>query len=162
MDLRAKIKTEAELEAAVRRAQAEGLRVVLCNGCFDLLHVGHVRYLQDARAHGDLLVVALNSDASTAALKGPGRPIQKEQERAEIIAALECVDYVTLFEAPTVDALLRRLRPDVHAKGTDYAVETVPERETVRAYGGRTVVVGDPKRHSTRDLIETIRAKLGR
>ena len=162
MNLHAKIKSEAELETAVRRAQAEGLKVVLCNGCFDLLHVGHVRYLEGARAYGDILVVAINSDASTAALKGPSRPIQAEQDRAEIIAALACVDYVTLFDGPTVDALLRRLRPDVHAKGTDYAVETVPERETVRAYGGRTVVAGDPKVHSTRDLIETIRTKLGR
>src|SRR5262245_16212994 len=162
MDPRAKIKSEADVEAAVRRAQADGLQVVLCNGCFDLLHVGHVRYLQDARAHGDLLVVAINSDASTAALKGPGLPIQAEQDRAEVIAALACVDYVTLLDAPTVDPFPRRLRPDVHAKGTDYTVESGPERETVRSYGGRTVIAGDPKAHSTRDLIAAIRATLSR
>ncbi|PYV09770.1 MAG: hypothetical protein DMG07_22440 [Acidobacteria bacterium] len=155
----AKLKSAAELEPLVRRAQSEGRKVVLCNGCFDLLHVGHVRYLEAARALGDLLVVALNGDRSVSALKGPGRPLQAEAERAEIVAALAAVDYVTLFDSTTVDPLLAALRPDVHAKGTDYTAETVPERETVRRYGGRTAVVGDPKGHSTRDLIETIRAR---
>ena len=158
----AKLKSAAELEPLVRRAQSEGRKVVLCNGCFDLLHVGHVRYLEAARALGDLLVVALNGDRSVSALKGPGRPLQAESERAEIVAALAAVDYVTLFDSTTVDPLLAALRPDVHAKGTDYTAETVPERETVRRYGGRTAVVGDPKGHSTRDLIETIRARFAR
>ena len=162
MSSAAKVLSEAALESVVRRAQATGARVVFCNGCFDLLHVGHVRYLEAARALGDLLVVGCNSDASTAALKGPGRPIQGADERAELVASLGCVDYVTVFDAPTVDPLLARLRPDVHVKGTDYTADTVPERETVRAYGGSTAVAGDPKTHSTRDLIDSIRAKCAR
>ena len=156
----AKLKSVDELGDIARRAQAAGQKVVLCNGCFDLLHVGHVRYLEAARELGDLLVVAINSDASVTSLKGRGRPLQPEGERAELVASLAAVDYVTLFDGATVDGLLRALRPDVHAKGTDYTPETVPERETVRRYGGRTAVVGDPKRHSTRDLIEVILARL--
>jgi rfaE bifunctional protein nucleotidyltransferase chain/domain len=157
-----KIASEAEVARVLARAREGNRRVVLANGCFDLLHVGHVRYLEAARALGDLLVVAINGDASTAALKGAERPIQSEAERAEIVAALACVDHVVVFHDLTLDPLLARLRPDVHAKGTDYTVETVPERATVRAYGGTTAVVGDPKDHSTRDLIRTIRARFGR
>jgi rfaE bifunctional protein nucleotidyltransferase chain/domain len=157
-----KVASAQELERILERVRASGRRIVLANGCFDLLHVGHVRYLQAARALGDLLVVAVNSDASTAALKGPERPIQSEQERVEIVAALECVDHVLVFDDLTLDPLLARLRPDIHAKGTDYTVESVPERATVQAYGGTTAVVGDPKEHSTRDLIRTVRARFGR
>ena len=135
---------------------AAGRTVALANGCFDLLHVGHVRYLRGAAAEADRLVVAVNDDRSVAALKGPGRPVQAAAERAEIVAALEVVDYVVLFGEPTVSELLERIRPDVHCKGTDYTVDTVPEREVVRAYGGRTAIVGDPKDHSTRDLLGRI------
>ena len=142
-----------DLVAADRRA---GRTVAFANGCFDLLHVGHVRYLQAAAAEADRLVVAVNDDA-TAGAKGPGRPILKAEHRAALVAALRGVDYVTIFPEPTVDPLLRLLRPDVHCKGTDYTVDTVPERETVKAYGGRIAIVGDPKDHSTRDLLARIR-----
>ena len=134
-----------------------GRRIVFTNGCFDLLHVGHTRLLDAARREGDVLVVALNDDASVSRLKGRGRPLQPEGERAELVAALRGVDYVTVFREDTVDAILRRLRPDVHAKGTDYRPETLPERETARAIGARIVIVGDPKGHATRDLIARIR-----
>lgn len=143
----------AELLAADRTA---GRTVALANGCFDLLHVGHVRYLRGAAAEADRLLVAVNADRSVAALKGDGRPVQGAAERAEIVAALEMVDYVVVFEETTVAALIELLRPDVHCKGTDYTVDTVPEREVVRAYGGRTAIVGDPKDHSTRDLLSRI------
>jgi rfaE bifunctional protein nucleotidyltransferase chain/domain len=142
-----------ELVAADRRA---GRTIALANGCFDLLHVGHVRYLQAASLEADRLIVAVNDD-TTAAAKGPGRPILKAIERAELVAALRGVDYVTLFPEPTVAPLLEQLRPDVHCKGTDYTVETVPERATVLGYGGRIAIVGDPKDHSTRDLVARIR-----
>lgn len=142
----------------VREAHRKGQRVVMANGCFDLIHVGHVRYLESARAEGDLLLVALNSDASVRRLKGPERPVTGEKERAEILAAFGCVDYVFLFDDPTADRILERLRPDVHAKGTDYTAETVPERETVHAYGGRVAIVGDPKDHSSRGLISRLRS----
>ncbi len=145
-------------EAAERVAadRAAGFTLAFANGCFDLLHVGHVRYLRAAAAEGDRLLVAVNADRSVAALKGNGRPVQTAAERAEIVAALERVDYVVIFEETTVAPLLERLRPDVHCKGTDYTVDTVPEREVVRAYGGRTAIVGDPKDHSTRDLLSRI------
>ena len=143
----------AELLAADRAA---GRTLAFANGCFDLLHVGHVRYLRGAAAEADRLLVAVNADRSVAALKGPGRPVQAAAERAEIVAALEMVDYVVLFEATTVGALLERFRPDVHCKGTDYTADTVPEREVIRAYGGRIAIVGDPKDHSTRDLLGRI------
>ena len=139
--------------------RAAGRTVALANGCFDLLHVGHVRYLRGAAAEADRLLVAVNADRSVTALKGAGRPVQAAAERAEIVAALEMVDYVVVFEETTVSALLDRLRPDVHCKGTDYTVDTVPEREVVRAYGGRTAIVGDPKDHSTRDLLSRIAGK---
>lgn len=144
------------LEAADRQ-RAAGRRIVFANGAFDLLHVGHVRYLEAARAEGDWLAVGVNSDRSVAASKGPGRPILPERERAELVAALACVDAVTLFDEDSPEGLLRRLRPEVHAKGTDYTAQTVPERESVASYGGRTVIVGDPKDHATSDLIERIR-----
>jgi D-glycero-beta-D-manno-heptose 1-phosphate adenylyltransferase len=152
------------LDDAARRAaewRAAGKRVVLANGCFDLLHVGHVRYLRAARQLGDVLVVALNSDASVRRLKGPGRPLMSVAERAEIVGALRPVDAVVVFGEDTVEELVRRLRPDVQAKGTDYTEETVPERESVRAVGGRVAIAGDPKNHSTRDLIGRIVAHFG-
>jgi len=130
--------------------------IAFANGCFDLLHVGHVRYLQGARAEADRLVVAVNADVSVRGLKGEGRPILDESARAELVSALACVDYVVLFPDRTVDRLLTVLKPDVHCKGTDYTVETVPERETVLAYGGRIAIVGDPKEHSTKELLANI------
>jgi D-glycero-beta-D-manno-heptose 1-phosphate adenylyltransferase len=142
----------AELVAADRRA---GRTIAFANGCFDLLHVGHVRYLQAAAAEADRLIVAVNDD-EMAARKGPGRPILAAADRAATIDALRGVDYVVIFPEPTVAALLELLRPDVHCKGTDYTAESVPERDTVRAYGGRVAIVGDPKDHSTRDLIARI------
>jgi rfaE bifunctional protein nucleotidyltransferase chain/domain len=142
-----------DLIAADRRA---GMTIAFANGCFDLLHVGHIRYLQAAAAEADRLVVAVNDDG-TAGTKGPGRPILRAVDRAGLVAALRGVDYVTIFPEPTVDPLLRLIRPDVHCKGTDYTVENVPERDTVRAYGGRIAIVGDPKDHSTRDLLARIR-----
>ena len=150
----------AELLARVAARRKEGARVVLANGCFDVLHVGHVRYLQGAKAEGDLLVVGVNSDKQVTALKGAGRPLMGEVERAEIVAALEPVDLVTIFDEPTVTNLLLALKPDVHAKGTDYTEDTVPEREVVRGYGGRVAIVGDPKNHSTSQLIGALSAAL--
>jgi rfaE bifunctional protein nucleotidyltransferase chain/domain len=155
----AKLKRPGELKAIVRNARAAGRTVIFANGCFDLIHVGHVRYLEGARALGDILVVGINSDASVEMLKGKGRPLQSELERAEIVASMEAVDFVVLFETKTVDALLLEIQPDVHAKGTDYTRESVPERETVHSYGGRVEIVGDPKLHSTRDLIRAIISK---
>jgi rfaE bifunctional protein nucleotidyltransferase chain/domain len=152
------------LDEAARRAaewRAAGKRLVLANGCFDLLHVGHVRYLRAARQLGDVLVVGLNSDASVRRLKGPGRPLMTAAERAEIVGALRPVDAMVVFDEDTVDELVRRLRPDVQAKGTDYTEDTVPERESVRAIGGRVAIAGDPKDHSTRDLIGHIVARFG-
>jgi rfaE bifunctional protein nucleotidyltransferase chain/domain len=137
-------------------ATAAGRTIALANGVFDLFHVGHLRYLRGARSEADLLVVAVNSDASTRLNKGPGRPIVPEAERAEIVEALTCVDYVVLFDSKDVVPVIRALRPDVHVKGTDYTPETIPEGTEVRAYGGRVAVAGDPKDHSTSDLIEKL------
>lgn len=123
---------------------------------FDLLHVGHVRYLEEARRQADLLVVGVNGDRSTRALKGPGRPVIPQAERAEILSSLSCVDYVTLFDEPTAESLIREVRPQVHCKGTDYRPETVPEKEAVLACGGRVAIVGDPKNHASRDLVRLI------
>jgi rfaE bifunctional protein nucleotidyltransferase chain/domain len=148
--------SEAELVEAVARDRAAGLTVAFANGCFDLLHVGHVRYLQGAAAEADRLVVAVNTDRSVAGIKGPGRPILNSAERAELVDALRGVDYVVLFDDPDVSRLLLLLKPDVHCKGTDYTVETVPERKIVESFGGRTAIVGDPKSHATRDLIARI------
>ena len=145
-----------QLVEAVGRDRAAGLTIALANGCFDLLHVGHVRYLQAAALEADRLVVAVNADAM-AARKGPGRPVMPAADRAELIAALRGVDYVVVFPEPTVTPLLIELRPDVHCKGTDYTVESVPERDTVRGYGGRIAIVGDPKDHSTRDIVARLR-----
>jgi rfaE bifunctional protein nucleotidyltransferase chain/domain len=150
------ILTRAELVERVRADRGAGLTLAFANGCFDLLHAGHLRYLQAAADEGDRLIVAVNDDA-TAGSKGPGRPIMKATDRAELVAALRGVDYVTIFPEPTVTPLLELLRPDVHCKGTDYTIDTVPERDTVRAYGGRIAIVGDPKDHSTRDLLARIR-----
>lgn len=153
MDTCTRILDRAGIVRRVAAEKAEGRTVVLTNGCFDVLHAGHIRYLESARALGDVLVVAINSDRQVAALKGPGRPVLPEADRAELIAALESVDLVTVFDEPTVTELLLSLKPDVHAKGTDYTEETVPERDVVRSFGGRVAIVGDPKDHSTSDLI---------
>jgi rfaE bifunctional protein nucleotidyltransferase chain/domain len=146
-----------ELIERVRRNRERGLTHAFANGGFDLLHVGHVRYLEAARGEADRLIVAVNDDASVRAHKGANRPILSAADRAELVAALRAVDYVVIFAEPTVDSLLQQLQPEVHCKGTDYTVDTVPERETVRAYGGRIAIVGDPKDHSTRDLMARIR-----
>ena len=159
MTLPNKLVSLESLERVVVALKASGKTVVFANGCFDLLHVGHIRYLQSARQLGDALVVGLNNDESVRRLKGPQRPLMPENERAEILAALACVDYVVLFQEPTVERLLRVLKPDIQCKGTDYTEETVPEREVVRSYGGRVAIAGDPKDHSTRDLIQDILSK---
>lgn len=152
-----KIQGLAQLVEQRARWRAEGKSVALANGVFDLLHVGHVRYLEGARALADVLVVAVNSDASTRAYKGPGRPIIPEGERAELVAALACTDAVLVFDEPNVRGVIRALRPDVHVKGTDYTPDTIPEADEVRAYGGRTAVAGDPKDHSTTALATRLR-----
>ena len=157
----ADIVTRAELIEHVSRARAAGRTIAFANGCFDLLHVGHIRYLESAAAEADLLVVAINDDESVRVLKGPGRPIMNAADRAELVAALRAVNYVVIFSEPTVGALLEALHPDVHCKGTDYTVDSVPERAIVEAYGGRTAIVGDPKDHSTRELLSRIGAAEG-
>ena len=157
-----------ELVQRVARDRAAGLSVAFANGCFDLLHVGHIRYLESAAAEGDRLIVAINDDESVRRLKGKGgegrkgqegqegRPILAAADRAELVAALRCVDYVVIFPEPTVGPLLLAVKPDVHCKGTDYTLDTVPERDIVKGYGGRIAIVGDPKNHSTRDLLARI------
>jgi rfaE bifunctional protein nucleotidyltransferase chain/domain len=145
-----------DVEAFVAEERAGGRTIALANGVFDLLHVGHVRYLQAAAREADRLIVAVNADASVRRLKGEGRPILDQQGRAEMVAALRGVDRVVIFDDDTVGPLLERLRPDVHCKGTDYTIETVPERAIVIGYGGRTAICGDPKDHSTRDLLQRI------
>jgi D-glycero-beta-D-manno-heptose 1-phosphate adenylyltransferase len=155
-----KIVSRARLVELVTEDRKAGRTIAFANGCFDLLHVGHVRYLQAAAAEADRLVVAINDDAA-ASTKGPGRPVLRAVERAELVAALRGVDYVTIFDEPNVATLLTLLRPDVHCKGTDYSADTVPERDTVVGYGGRIAIVGDPKDHSTRDLISKIRSRDG-
>lgn len=143
----------SKLIERVNAAREKGLRVVFANGCFDVLHAGHVRYLEGAKSLGDLLVVGVNSDEQVSKQKGAGRPILPARERAELVASLEAVDLVTIFDESTVEELLLTLRPDVHAKGTDYTVDTVPEREVVKSFGGQVAIVGDPKDHSTSDMI---------
>jgi rfaE bifunctional protein nucleotidyltransferase chain/domain len=155
---RSKIATLEEVKDRVERERRVGRTVALANGCFDVLHVGHVRYLAGARAEADVLVVGVNGDDSVRRLKGPGRPLMPEGDRAAMVAALRSVDHVVVFPEDDVGALLLALRPDVHCKGTDYAPDTVPEREVVRSYGGRVAIVGDPKDHDTRRLIERVRA----
>lgn len=156
-EARSKIVPREALKHKLAEHKQRGERVVFTNGCFDTLHVGHIRYLEGARREGDILVVGVNDDSSVRGLKGPGRPVLDESARALLVAALRCVDYVVLFFESTVEALLDELRPDVHAKGTDYSAETVPERATAARLGIRMVIVGDPKDHSTRTLFETIR-----
>ena len=148
--------SEDQLIDTVVRDRVQGRTIALANGCFDLLHVGHVRYLQGAAQEADRLVVAVNDDRSVEGLKGPGRPVLSGADRAELVAALRGVDYVVLFADPTVERLLLRMKPDVHCKGTDYTVDTVPERAVVKEYGGRTAIVGDAKNHTTRELLARI------
>lgn len=151
-----KILTLDALQPVIQRLKRENKVIVLANGCFDLLHVGHVRYLEGAKRMGDVLLVGINSDASVRKLKGFERPLMPESERAEILSAFSCVDYVLVFHEPTVETILWRLKPDVHCKGTDYTEETVPERAVVLSYGGKVAIVGDKKDHSTRDLIQGV------
>lgn len=157
MNVTAKIFSRDDLRQRVEAWRRDGERIVLANGCFDLLHVGHVRYLRGAKALGGKLIVAMNSDTSVRQIKGEGRPFMPEQERAEIVAALADVDAVVIFDEPDVRALIREIRPDVQAKGTDYTRENVPEREEVLAYGGRVDIVGDPKDHSTTEMLAQLR-----
>jgi rfaE bifunctional protein nucleotidyltransferase chain/domain len=152
-----KIVGREELREILVRHKRNGRHVVFANGCFDTLHVGHIRYLEGAREEGDLLVVGVNADSTVCRLKGPGRPILDENARAQLVAALRAVDYVVLFDEPNVEALLEFLRPDVHAKGTDYTADSVPERAIANRLGIRVAIVGDPKDHSTRDLLDSIR-----
>jgi len=157
----ARILSRQELVTSLQ-TDRDNRRIALANGLFDLLHVGHVRYLEAAKREGDVLVVGINSDASARALKGAGRPIVPEAERAELILALRCVDYVTIFEEPSVEPLIRALAPVIHCKGTDYTPDTVPERDAVLQTGGRIAIVGDPKDHATRDLIRLIEKRFQR
>ena len=150
-----------EAARLAERLRREGKRIVLANGCFDVLHVGHIRYLREARRLGDVLFLGLNDDAAVARLKGPGRPVMPLDERAEILSALRDVDHVVIFADDTADALVAGLRPHVHAKGTDYTLDTVPEAASVHAVGGRVAIAGDPKSHSTRDVIARILAAFG-
>lgn len=146
----------SELAAEVEKLRGNGAVIVLANGCFDLFHAGHIRYLTAAKELGDILVVGINSDDQVARLKGEGRPYIREDERAEIVSSLRAADIVTIFPEPTVEELILAIRPDFHAKGTDYTTETVPEREIVRSYGGKVAIVGDPKDHSSTDLIKKV------
>lgn len=156
-EARGKIVPRQVLQQRLAEHKRRGEQIVFANGCFDTLHVGHIRYLEGARREGDLLIVGINDDSSVRSLKGPGRPVLDEDARALLVAALRCVDYVVPFSEPTVETLLEELRPDVHAKGTDYSAETVPERATAARLGIRVAIVGDPKDHSTRTLFDTIR-----
>lgn len=160
-ETKAKILSRPELQSKVGEWRRGGQQIVLANGCFDLLHVGHVRYLRGAKALGGKLIVALNSDASVRRVKGEGRPLMSAEERCEILASLADVDAVVVFDEPDVRALIREIRPEVHAKGTDYTRETVPERDEVLDYGGRIEIVGDRKDHSTSRLLGELRASLG-
>jgi rfaE bifunctional protein nucleotidyltransferase chain/domain len=159
---RSKIGTLEEIADRLRGARSAGRTVALANGCFDVLHVGHVRYLAGAKAEADVLVVGVNGDGSVRRLKGPGRPLVPEDDRALMVAALSSVDHVVVFPEDDVGALLLALRPDVHCKGTDYAPDTVPERDVVRSYGGRVAIVGDRKDHDTRRLVEKVRSARAR
>ena len=154
---RSKLKTFKRLKTVVEPLRRRGKKIVLANGCFDLLHVGHVRYLAEAKSLGDVLIVGINGDRSVRRLKGKGRPLMPESARAELVAGLECTDYVIIFRESNVERLLRAIRPDVHAKGGDYTADTVPERAVVKSYGGRVAIAGGPKVRSTRGIIEQIR-----
>ena len=160
-DTRTKILARGELASRVAEWRRHGEQIVLTNGCFDLLHVGHIRYLRGAKALGGKLIVAMNSDRSVRRLKGEGRPLMPEAERAEIVSALADVDAVVIFDEPDVRALIREIHPDIQAKGTDYTRETVPERDEVRGYGGRVEIVGDPKDHSTTEILGQMRTSSG-
>ena len=160
-DSTTKIVSRAELQAKVAEWRRDGEQIVLANGCFDLLHVGHVRYLGGAKALGGKLIVAINSDASVRQIKGDGRPLMPADERAEIVAALANVDAVIIFDEPDVRALIREIHPEIQAKGTDYTRDTVPERDEVRSYGGRVEIVGDPKDHSTSEFLSQLRTSGG-
>ena len=153
-----KFKTLPQLKKIIAREKKKGKRIVLANGCFDLFHIGHIRYLREARRAGDILVVALNSDSSVRRLKGKGRPLLTQEERAEILSAFSMVDYITIFGELNVEKILLALKPDVHAKGSDYTARTVPERETVNSYGGKIAIVGGPKVRSTSELIRGVPA----
>ncbi len=148
-----------ELPNLVEKLKKDNKKIVFANGCFDILHVGHTRYLEQAKSLGDILIVGLNDDESESQLKGQGRPVMPEEDRIEIVAALECVDYVVLFSDPTVENLLRIIKPVIHAKGTDYTAETVPERDIVLSYGGQIAITGDRKNHSTSDIISKIQQR---
>ena len=156
---RAPILSRSEIVKRVAAERSRGSKIVLANGCFDIVHAGHIRYLAGAKELGGFLVVGLNSDAQVKDLKGNGRPFIEERERAEIISAMRFVDAVTIFEEPTVNELIDAIKPDIHAKGTDYTTDTVPERDRVRSYGGQVAIVGDPKDHSSTDLIESVRRR---
>lgn len=158
-DAASRVLERNRLIARVAIARRRGGRVVFANGCFDVLHVGHIRYLEAARALGDLLVVGINSDEQVRRLKGEGRPFVSERERAEVVAGLRAVDLVTIFTEPTVEALLLAIRPEIHAKGTDYTEESVPERQVVLSYGGRVAIVGDPKDHSSTQMLSRVTGK---
>lgn len=157
--MNAPILTEPELQTALQSERAKGKSIAFANGCFDVLHVGHIRYLQDAARVADVLVVGVNGDDSVRVLKGEGRPVMPEKERAELISAIRGVGYVTIFHENSPSRLLQALRPDFQCKGTDYTPDSVPEAEIVKAYGGRVVIVGDPKDHSTSDLLKKMKAE---
>ncbi len=152
-----RILNRSELKTAAEIARHQGKTIVFANGCFDVLHAGHVRYLEAAKALGDILIVAVNSDEQAHRLKGKGRPLLPQDQRAEIVSALNAVDLVTIFDEPSVAELLLALKPDIHAKGTDYTEDTVPERDVVRSFGGRVAIAGDPKNHSSSEMIEKVR-----
>jgi rfaE bifunctional protein nucleotidyltransferase chain/domain len=154
-----KFKALNTLQPIIENLKREGKTIVFANGIFDVLHVGHIRYLEDAKKLGDVLIVALNSDSSTRKLKGQGRPVMSLEERAEIISSIQAVDYVTYFEEKKADRILSILKPDIHAKGTDYSAANVPEKDIVASFGGKTVIDGDPKNHSTKDIIRKIKSK---
>ncbi|MEK6646474.1 MAG: adenylyltransferase/cytidyltransferase family protein [Candidatus Firestonebacteria bacterium] len=154
-----KLKTLGELKKIVKLLKSKEKKIVFVNGCFDVLHVGHIRYLSAAKSLGDILIVGLNSDASVRKNKGNGRPLLKDTDRAEMLNEIEYIDYILIFSQPTVDKILLELKPDFHAKGTDYTKDTVPEVDTVKSYGGKVAIVGDPKEHSTTDLIKLITSK---
>lgn len=153
-----RILARSDLIMAIDEARTRGKKIVFANGCFDVLHAGHVRYLEAAKALGDILIVAVNSDEQARRLKGERRPLLPQDQRAEILSSFEAVDFVTIFDEPTVTELLLVLKPDIHAKGTDYTEETVPERDVVRSFGGRVAIVGDPKEHSSSGMIEELAA----
>ena len=145
------------LKSTIQNLKKEGKRIVFANGIFDILHVGHIRYLESAKELGDILIVALNSDSSARKLKGEERPIMPLEERVEIISSIQAVDYVTSFEEENADKILAILKPHIHAKGTDYTTETVPEKDVVASFGGKIAIAGDPKAHSTKDIIKQIK-----